>query len=130
MLVDGKTARYLPFKEPYLNIMEEKVIKESEAQFFKSATKVLEGFLVMSTNRIVYYGKQARMKFDHGVLGNVVQKKMESAMGYGNPQEEFIFDIPLQEVSHGMKRFGFSKRLVISDSNGNEYKLIIKQATI
>lgn len=78
--------------------MEEKIIKKSEAEYFKSATNLIKGYLVMTNKRLLYYGEQARMQFNHGVIEN---------------------------VNHELRRFGFSKRLVISDGNGNEYKLTI-----
>lgn len=105
--------------------MEEKIVKEVKAQYFKSAVNMIEGYLILTNKRILYSGVQARVKFNHGALGNVLRDKMENAMGYGSNEEEAIFDIPLSEVSHRLKRFGFSKRLVISDRQNNEYKLLL-----
>ena len=105
--------------------MDEKILKQSEAQYFKSVTKVLKGQLTMTTDRIRYSGIQDRAQFDHGAVGNIIRDKMESAMGYDNLPEELIFDIPLKDVKHELKRFGLSKRLVIIDKDGNEYKLAI-----
>lgn len=110
--------------------MEEILIKESKAQYHKSALNMIEGYLILTNKRIVYSGKQARVHFDHGALGNVIRDGMEKAMGYDKQEEESIFDIPLSEVSHSFKRFGLSKRLVITDKNNNEFKLmlIVKKA--
>lgn len=105
--------------------MEEIVIKEAQAQYFKSATNMIEGFLTLTNHRLVYSGTRARMKFNHGAVGNVIRDKMASAMGQGDDQEESIFDLPLSEVSHRFKRLGFSKRLVITDAQGTEYKLLL-----
>lgn len=105
--------------------MEEKVIKEAKAQFFKSATNMIEGFLILTNKRILYSGTQARVKFNHGAVGNIIRDKMEKAMGYDSQEEETIFDIPLSDVDHKFKRFGLSKRLVISDKQNNEYKLML-----
>ena len=105
--------------------MEEKVIKEAQAQYLKSAVKLIDGYLILTNKRIIYSGTQARVKFNHGALGNVVRDKMEQAMGYGNQEEENIFDIPLAEVNHQFKRYGFSKRLVITDKQNVEYKLML-----
>jgi len=109
--------------------MEEKIIKESKAIYFVSAVKALEGYLIMTNKRIMYSGTQLRTQFDHGVVGNVVRDKMEKAMGYDNPKEEYIFDIPVSEVSQSLKRFGFSKRLLLTDKEGNQYKLTIYSKT-
>jgi hypothetical protein len=108
--------------------MEEVVLKEAKAQFFKSATNMIEGYLILTNKRIVYSGTQARVKFNHGAMGNVIRDQMEKAMGYDHQEEQTIFDIPLAEVSHGFKRFGLSKRLVISDAQQNEYKLMLNIA--
>lgn len=108
--------------------MEEKILKESEASYFKSATNVLNGFLVLTNKRLIYSGTRQRVRLNHGAAGNILRDKMEKAMGYDNPQEEHIFDIPVAEVKHGFKRFGLSKRLVLTDSNGNEYKLMLKKS--
>jgi len=105
--------------------MEEIVIKEVQAQFLKSAVNLINGFLILTNKRIIYSGTQARVKFNHGALGNVVRDKMEKAMGYDINEEETIFDIPLADVNHKFKRYGFSKRLVISDKQNVEYKLML-----
>jgi hypothetical protein len=105
--------------------MEEKIIKQTEAMYFKSATKVLKGNLVLTDKRIMYSGKIDRLQVDQGVLGNIVRDKVEKKMGYANPEEEQIFDIPISEVQHALKKYGFSKRLVITDKEGAEFKLTI-----
>ena len=101
------------------------VIKEVQAQYLKSAVNLINGFLILTNKRIIYSGTQARVKFNHGALGNVVRDKMEKAMGYDINEEETIFDIPLSDVNHKFKRYGFSKRLVISDKQNVEYKLML-----
>lgn len=108
--------------------MEEQIIKESEAQYFKSATVVLKGSLILTSQRVMYSGTQERIKMNHGVVGNVIRDKVESSMGYDNPAEQAIFDIPISEVAHGLKRFGLSKRLVLTDADGNEFKLVLKKS--
>lgn len=105
--------------------MEEKVIKEAKAQYFKSATNMIEGYLILTNKRVLYSGTQARIKFNHGAVGNIIRDKMESAMGYDKQEEENIFDLPLSDIKCHLKRFGFSKRLVIIDNLNNEYKLIL-----
>lgn len=105
--------------------MEEQVIKEAKAQYFKSATNMIEGYLILTNKRVLYSGTQARVRFNHGAVGNIIRDKMESAMGYDKQEEENIFDIPLANVSSKLKRFGFSKRLVIMDNLNNEYKLML-----
>lgn len=105
--------------------MEEQIIKEAKAQYFKSATSMIEGFLILTNKRIVYSGTQARVKFNHGAAGNIIRDKMEKAMGYDTIEEEHIFDIPLSDMNHTFKRFGFSRRLVISDKDDHEYKLML-----
>ena len=110
--------------------MEEKVIKEAKAGYFKSAINMLEGYLILTNKRIIYSGTQARIKFDHGAVGNIIRDKMEKAMGYDKQEEENIFDIPIAEVQHSLKRFGFSKRLILKDNQNNEYSLslMVKKA--
>ena len=105
--------------------MEEQVIKQSEAMYFKSATVVLKGQLIMTDKRLSYSGIQDRMQMNHGAIGNIVRDKLEEKMGYNDLPEHVIFDLPLIEVTPSLKRFGFSKRLVINDIEGNEYKLTI-----
>ncbi|MCG8573635.1 MAG: hypothetical protein MI810_02030 [Flavobacteriales bacterium] len=105
--------------------MEEQIIKQSEASYFKSATKVLKGYVTLTEKRIIYSGIQERAQMNHGVVGNVIRDKMEKAMGYGNEQEELIFDLPLAQVEAELKRYGLSKRLLIRDSDGKEFKLTI-----
>jgi hypothetical protein len=105
--------------------MEEIVIKEAQAQYLKSAVKLIDGYLILTNKRILYSGTQARVKFDHGAVGNIVRDKMEKAMGYDNNEEENIFDIPLSDLNHKIERYGFSKRLVISDKQNVEYKLML-----
>ena len=105
--------------------MEEIVIKEAQAQYLKSAVKLIDGYLILTNKRIIYSGTQARVQFDHGVIGNIVRDKMEKAMGYDTKKEENIFDIPLSDVNHKIERYGFSKRLVISDKQNVEYKLML-----
>jgi hypothetical protein len=108
--------------------MEEQEIKRSEAMYFKSAAVVLKGQLIMTNKRISYAGTQERLQMNHGAVGNIIRDKIEDKLGYSNLQEEAIFSIPLLEVKSGMKRFGFSKRLVLTDISGNEYKLTIKKS--
>ncbi len=105
--------------------MEEKVIKEAKAQYFKSATNMIEGYLILTNKRVLYSGTQARVRFNHGTAGNILRDKMESAMGYDKQEEENIFDISLSDAHCMLKRFGFSKRLVITDNLNNEYKLML-----
>jgi hypothetical protein len=105
--------------------MEEKVIKEVQAQYLKSAVKLIDGYLILTNKRIIYSGTQVRVKFDHGVVGNIVRDKMEKVMGFDIQEEEIIFDIPLSDVNSKFKRYGFSKRLVISDKQNIEYKLML-----
>lgn len=110
--------------------MEEKVIKEDKAGYFKSAINMLEGYLILTDKRIIYSGTQARIKLNHGAAGNILRDKMEKAMGYDNLEEENVFDIPISEVQHTLKRFGLSKRLVLKDKLNNEYSLslMVKKA--
>lgn len=105
--------------------MEETVIKEAKAQYFKSATNMLEGYLILTNKSVLYSGTQARVKFNHGAVGNIIRDQMESALGYDKQEEEYIFDLPLSDVSCHLKRFGLSKRLVIMDKHNNEYKLML-----
>jgi hypothetical protein len=105
--------------------MDEILIKEAPAQYYKSVTSLIQGFLILTNKRIFYSGTQARVKFDHGAVGNILRDKMEKAMGYDTQEEEYIFDIPLADAGHSFKRFGLSKRLVITDKNNNEYKLML-----
>jgi hypothetical protein len=105
--------------------MEEKFIKQSEAMYFKSSTKVLKGNLTLTDKRITYAGIHERLKVNHGVLGNVVRDKLEKKMGYDNPQEELIFDIPISEAVPSLRKYGFSKRLIITDKEGTEFKLTL-----
>lgn len=111
-----------------ISIMEESVLKQSRATYLKSATHLIEGYLVLTEQRLVYSGTQARVQFDHGAVGNVIRDKMEKAMGYDVQKEQIIFDIPLADVTHGLKRYGFSKRLVLTDKQGNEFKLMLKKS--
>lgn len=105
--------------------MEEKIVKESQASYFKSATHVMTGALIMTSDSIRYSGTQDRLKMDHGALGNKVRDKLEAKMGYDNPEEQFIFDIPLADFQYELKRFGLSKRLIITDKEGTVFKLTI-----
>ncbi|MDG1477387.1 MAG: hypothetical protein P8Q14_09590 [Vicingaceae bacterium] len=105
--------------------MEDQIVKKSEAMYFKSATVVLKGDLIMTDKRISYSGVQDRMQMNHGAVGNIVRDKIEEKMGYNDLPNETIFDLPLIEVTPSLKRFGFSKRLVITDIEGNDYKLTI-----
>jgi len=105
--------------------VEEQIIKEVEAAYFKSATNMLKGNLTLTNKRIYYSGEQERLKVNHGLIGNVVRDKMESAMGYDKKEEEFIFDIPLGDATAELKRFGLSKRLLIRNKSGEEFKLML-----
>lgn len=106
--------------------MEENVIKNTEAAYFKSTTKMFTGNLVLTNNRIVFTGEHARLKMNHGAIGNVIRDKMEKAMGYDTP-EEFLINIPLSELTCELKRFGFSKRLVLWDKEGTRFNLQINK---
>lgn len=106
--------------------MEEKIIRETEAFYFESALKLIEGYLVLTNKRIFYSGKQMKVKFNHGAIGNIVRDKMAEAMGYGEPEEEHIFEFPLAEITPSLKRQGFGKRLVITDKNNHEFKLTLR----
>jgi hypothetical protein len=105
--------------------MEEIVIKEAKAQYLKSAINMLEGYLILTNKRILYSGTQARVRFNHGAVGNMLRDQMESAMGYDQQEEEHIFNIPLADVQGELKRFGLSKRLVLKDNQNNEFKLML-----
>lgn len=105
--------------------MEEIVIKEAKAQYLKSAINMLEGYLILTNKRILYSGTQARVRFNHGAVGNMLRDQMESAMGYDQQEEEHIFNIPLADVHGELKRFGLSKRLVLKDNLNNEFKLML-----
>ncbi len=105
--------------------MEEIVIKEAKAQYLKSAINMLEGYLILTNKRILYSGTQARVRFNHGAVGNMLRDQMESAMGYDQQEEEHIFNIPLSDVQGELKRFGLSKRLVLKDNQNNEFKLML-----
>ena len=105
--------------------MEEIVLKEAKAQYLKSAINMLEGYLILTNKRILYSGTQARVRFNHGAVGNMLRDQMESAMGYDQQEEEHIFNIPLADVHGELKRFGLSKRLVLKDNQNNEFKLML-----
>lgn len=107
--------------------MEEYIIKEVKASYLKTATNMLEGYLTLTNKRIFYSGTQARIRMNHGAIGNIIRDKMETAMGYDNPEEEHIFDLPLTNLNCSLKRFGFSKRVVLSDQQGNEFKLMVHE---
>lgn len=108
--------------------MEEQIIKESVANYFKSATNMLEGSLILTNKRLAYSGTQARLKMNHGAMGNIIRDKMEKAMGYDNPEEQYIFDIPINEVNYSLKRFGLSKLFLITDGQNNQYKIALKKS--
>lgn len=105
--------------------MEEKVLKQANAQFYKSATSMIEGSLVLTNKRIFFSGTQARVQLGYGEAGQAIQGRLEDLFGIDR-SEQFIFDIPVSEVSPSMKRFGLSKRLVITDGAQNEYKLMLQ----
>lgn len=105
--------------------MEEIILKEAEANYLKSAVNMLQGYLVLTNKRIYYSGVQVRVKFNHGAIGNIIRDKMEEKLGYNNPKEEAVFDIPISEVQHRLKRFLFSKRLVLKDKTNTEYQLML-----
>ena len=86
---------------------------------------MLEGYLILTNKRILYSGTQARVRFNHGAVGNMLRDQMESAMGYDQQEEEHIFNIPLADVHGELKRFGLSKRLVLKDNLNNEFKLML-----
>ncbi|PKP05075.1 MAG: hypothetical protein CVU11_01380 [Bacteroidetes bacterium HGW-Bacteroidetes-6] len=106
--------------------MEENVIKNTEAAYFESVTKMFTGNLVLTSNRVLFVGEHARVQFDHGVIGNVIRDKMEKAMGYDKP-DEYVINIPLIELQHELKRYGFSKRLVLRDKAGKTYSIQINK---
>lgn len=105
--------------------MQETILRQSEAGYYPSALKVLLGDIVLTNKRIYYSGTQQRVKMNHGAAGNILRDKLETAMGYDNIREEPVFDIPLSEVTATLKRFGLSKRLLLTDKSGNHYKLQI-----
>lgn len=105
--------------------MAEKIIKESAADYLKSLTHLIKGTVILTNRRVFFFGEHARLKFDHGAIGNMIRDKMEQSMGHTNAEDDYVFDIPLQKAQSSLKRFGLSKRLAISDGQGNEYKLII-----
>lgn len=107
--------------------MEENIVRESQASYFKSATVVLTEALTLTDNSLRYSGTQDRLQMNHGALGNKLRDKLEEKMGYDNPEEHYIFNIPLSEVNSELKRYGLSKRLVITDKEGTEFKLTIAQ---
>src|SRR6218665_249819 len=90
---------------------------------------MLNGYLVLTNKRIFYSGSQVRLKVNHGAVGNIIRDKMESALGYDSIEEEHIFDIPLSDVTPSLKRFGFSKRLMLTDKSGNQFKLMVNSKT-
>ncbi len=101
--------------------MEEKIIRQSEAGYFKSATKLFNGYLILTDTRISFMGEHARIKMNHGALGNIVRDKVEKKMGYDQP-EQCQIDILLSELKYEVKRFGFTKRLILTDKDGQVYK--------
>jgi len=108
--------------------MEEKIVKSSQAAYFQSALKMFNGNLILTDKRILFQGEHARVKFDHGAVGNIIRDKMEKAMGYDEP-EEFVFEIPVAEAQHELRRFGFSKRLILKNKSGQEYNIQINKKT-
>jgi len=104
--------------------MEEKIIKSSQAAYFQSVAKMFNGNLILTDKRILFQGEHARIKFDHGAVGNIIRDKMEKAMGYDEP-EEFVFEIPVAEAQQELRRFGFSKRLILKDRTGHEFSIQI-----
>lgn len=102
--------------------MEEKIIKEAKAGYFKSATKLYNGTLILTDKRILFSGEHARLQVNHGLVGNMVRNKLEKTMGYDKADESLI-EIPLADVQHQLKRFGFTKRLVLKDGSGQIYNL-------
>lgn len=105
--------------------MEEKIIMQSKANYFQSATKMLEGYLTLTDKRITYSGTQDRIQLNHGLIGNAIRDKVEKAMGYDEQKEEFIFDLPADQVTPSLKRFGFGKKLILACADGKEFKLLI-----
>lgn len=104
--------------------MEEKILHKSEVAYFQSATKMFTGDLILTDARVYFIGEHARIKMNHGVVGNKIRDKMEKAMGYDTPEESMI-NIPLTEIRHELKRFGLSKRLILEDKEGQKFKIQI-----
>lgn len=104
--------------------MEENIIIKSEAAYFQSAVKMFTGDLVLTNNRIVFTGEHARLKMNHGLLGNVIRDQVEKKLGY-DKAEEYMINIPIAEVSYEFKRFGFTKRLILRDKKGQLFKIQI-----
>jgi hypothetical protein len=109
--------------------MEEALLHKSQAAYFKSATKMFNGELVLTTTRVIFTGEHARIQMNHGAIGNIIRDKMETAMGYDTPEESLI-DIPISEIKFELKRFGLSKRLILEDKDGQVYKLQINEKSI
>lgn len=109
--------------------MEETVLYKSQAAYFKSATKMFNGELVLTNNRVVFTGEHARIQMNHGLVGNVIRDKMEKAMGYDTPEESLI-NIPIGEIKYALKRFGLSKRLILEDKEGQVYKIQINDKSV
>jgi hypothetical protein len=107
--------------------MEDTIIMTSEALYFRSVTEVLKGDLVLTNKRITYSGIQERLQTNHGLVGNAVKDKLEKKLGYDNLPEHQIFDIALDQMKYELKRFGLSKRLIITDKNGNIFKMTIQK---
>jgi|GEM_PF-1588115 len=105
--------------------MSETILKRTEADYQASLTKVLKGDLILTRERLMYAGEQQRMQFDHGVIGNAIQDKMKAMAGHDQATVEHVFNLPVADVSARLKRYGFSKRLVITDAEGTEYRLFI-----
>ena len=108
--------------------MEEKILKESDGQYFQTASKLLEGKLVLTNKRVLFSGVLHRSQLNHGVVGNVIKDKLEKKMGYSNTDDQLVFSIPLNDASVTMKG-GMFKKLIFSDKQGNSWKIInVKKA--
>lgn len=101
--------------------MEETIVLQANSGYFEKPTKLYNGELVLTNKRILFSGEHERVKYDYGI-GNQVVKKMEDVLGY-NKGIEHLIEIPVQEVTAELKRFGFTKRLILKDSQGKVYKL-------
>lgn len=108
--------------------MEEIVLKESDGQYFQSASKLLEGKLILTNKRVLFSGVLHRSQMSHGLVGNVIKDQLEKKMGYADTDEKQVFSIPLKDAKVEMKG-GMFKKLIFSDASGNSWKVInVKKA--
>ncbi len=109
--------------KPSTKSMEETLIRSEEANYLPGV-KMIIGTLMLTNQRLLFSGTQFHIKEEEGTI----MYHFDKALNINQFSEEEYINLPLNGVTCEIKRHGLTKVVLVTDPEGNRYKLAVKKS--